>query len=952
MSNLEFDIEYRSSNQNYISNLQRGLNVKDFGAIGNGIADDTLAIQNAINQASDVGNTVYIGEGIYVISSTLIIKNNVRVIGAGSGVTKFIYVGSGSCIEFDRFFVSTMNNCGISGISIEGDMTDTTNHGVNITTKYGLNKSFFKDLDFKKIGGNIFHFETGIGATAKSVDGLSGSWASDQGANVTIDATNAEYSSHSDTSIKLSVSAGATADYLATKTFSSTDFYNLATSGRTSLATDLLIYIRPSITLYPGDIQFTFETGSVLETMDLPRRLQANKWHRVLIPYVNTSLTATKFRVKMAVDVGAFNLWLDEIQSVSMGKANSDNPWWNQYIDFKNIRSGYFDHTKRCYGHGIYAMGGFSTNTFTNCGLQSKKGNKIIKYGTIIPENNKFITVDPQAINNTVTLSRGDSAWTAVSTKSTCSVDSTLSASKIVVADEPTADVGQIVATFSVDDMTTVSGAVNLYECDVVHLNWRVDTKTLVAGTFQFILSDIPDCSNVLETIDIPAVTSDTQTRFNIGLKNKVKEVKYIGLKKAIDCGTGTTTVYIKDFMGVHLFTTTELTGTSTFNYNNRAVVTTCEDGVWTSKTNTTTTEDNSVYVKGSKSTKIAVADAFTTGVVSDAVPAFTYDSGNFTHLCFWLRSSVALSAGDYRFRLNNSNHEYSIPAMPANIWTFLCYPILTAPGNVTKLELNQSVDKGAMDLYIDQVILFKNEDNGFYLLNTINTSFDNCYFEAIGQYDDYSSMAAIMIDGFANKNTNLRNCLLSASKLPVRNFKALNTNLSDNTFNYTTGSVINSPLCDIINFTSTDYIILGKNERLDSNARTYLIDNVNNSGSMIRAIGLNRYTDSWRDVGRTRPSVTQSGDYTLALTDAETIQKCTKATAQALTIPPDSSVNFPINTVIEVYQYGAGQVTLTPGSGVTLRSAIGLKTSAQYAKCEIRKIAQNEWLCSGGLVV
>jgi hypothetical protein len=58
-------------------------NVKDYGAIGNGIADDTTAIQNCINAAQTAHGTVYIPHGTYKITSTLVITNAVNVVGEG-----------------------------------------------------------------------------------------------------------------------------------------------------------------------------------------------------------------------------------------------------------------------------------------------------------------------------------------------------------------------------------------------------------------------------------------------------------------------------------------------------------------------------------------------------------------------------------------------------------------------------------------------------------------------------------------------------------------------------------------------------------------------------------------------------------------------------------------------------------------------------------------------------
>lgn len=55
------------------------LNVKDLGAIGDGVTDDTYAIQNAINNAN--GKTVFFPKGTYLVSNTLNLKSNTNLLG-------------------------------------------------------------------------------------------------------------------------------------------------------------------------------------------------------------------------------------------------------------------------------------------------------------------------------------------------------------------------------------------------------------------------------------------------------------------------------------------------------------------------------------------------------------------------------------------------------------------------------------------------------------------------------------------------------------------------------------------------------------------------------------------------------------------------------------------------------------------------------------------------------
>jgi len=95
-----------------------------------------------------------------------------------------------------------------------------------------------------------------------------------------------------------------------------------------------------------------------------------------------------------------------------------------------------------------------------------------------------------------------------------------------------------------------------------------------------------------------------------------------------------------------------------------------------------------------------------------------------------------------------------------------------------------------------------------------------------------------------------------------------------------------------------------------------------------------------------------QSGTtYTLVLGDAGKVIETTNAAAITLTVPPNSSVAFPIGTWIDIYQYGAGQITLTNGVGVTLRSADSkLKTRVQYSGITLVKRGTDEWMVFGDL--
>jgi len=90
---------------------------------------------------------------------------------------------------------------------------------------------------------------------------------------------------------------------------------------------------------------------------------------------------------------------------------------------------------------------------------------------------------------------------------------------------------------------------------------------------------------------------------------------------------------------------------------------------------------------------------------------------------------------------------------------------------------------------------------------------------------------------------------------------------------------------------------------------------------------------------------------YTLVLTDDGKIVEMNNASANTLTVPPNSSVAFPVGSQILVLQTGAGQTTVAAGSGVTVNSKDGnLKLSAQWCAATLIKRATDTWVVVGDL--
>lgn len=93
-----------------------------------------------------------------------------------------------------------------------------------------------------------------------------------------------------------------------------------------------------------------------------------------------------------------------------------------------------------------------------------------------------------------------------------------------------------------------------------------------------------------------------------------------------------------------------------------------------------------------------------------------------------------------------------------------------------------------------------------------------------------------------------------------------------------------------------------------------------------------------------------QAASYTLVLSDRNKIVEMGVGTANTLTVPPDSTVLFPTGTHITIIQTGAGQCTVTQGSGVTINATPGRKLRAQWSGATLIKRAADTWVLIGDL--
>lgn len=144
------------------SKLRDVVSVKDFGAVGNGVANDTAAIQAAINAvASAGGGTVLVPKGSYICTTTITLKIGVNLVGEGT-VHHAFYVNpaytktgsvllvtgpaSGDCIKFEG---NVKGHFGIYNLSVFDNGSAAIRSVCNIS---GVLHPRLEDVEFACVG--------------------------------------------------------------------------------------------------------------------------------------------------------------------------------------------------------------------------------------------------------------------------------------------------------------------------------------------------------------------------------------------------------------------------------------------------------------------------------------------------------------------------------------------------------------------------------------------------------------------------------------------------------------------------------------------------------------------------------------------------------------------------------------------------------------------------------
>jgi hypothetical protein len=148
--NVEYDPPFTGSvPTNAEAKLAQTVSVKDFGAVGDGVTDDTQAIQDAINAVeANNGGTLYFPTGIYLVTAPIEANNSViHLLGDGVKATTILANHtSGPAIQIKWYF------SGIASMTIEGS---AARRAASAGTNYGIYFPTDPLLVFSRFGNYV-----------------------------------------------------------------------------------------------------------------------------------------------------------------------------------------------------------------------------------------------------------------------------------------------------------------------------------------------------------------------------------------------------------------------------------------------------------------------------------------------------------------------------------------------------------------------------------------------------------------------------------------------------------------------------------------------------------------------------------------------------------------------------------------------------------------------------
>lgn len=178
-NNVEYDPPFTgalTSDYTVEDKLAQIISVKDFGAVGDGVANDSAALQAALTAGA--GKAVYFPGGTYLTNATLTVPADTTIYGDGYGSVVYQNTRERNVFVLD-------NNCTAQGLRLQGDGVTSgggsfqLNNGIYAVSKrnikvlncflhaFEFNGVYLDDCDNTEIFGNYFWgnaYSTGTGS--------------------------------------------------------------------------------------------------------------------------------------------------------------------------------------------------------------------------------------------------------------------------------------------------------------------------------------------------------------------------------------------------------------------------------------------------------------------------------------------------------------------------------------------------------------------------------------------------------------------------------------------------------------------------------------------------------------------------------------------------------------------------------------------------------------------
>lgn len=140
---------------NVAAKLEQVVSVKDFGAAGDGITDDTAAIQAAVN--SGAGGVVFFPEGIYLISDAISVPANTHLQGTGVGsvIKSLTLVNGGSGFGCRQLDIRAVAGVRVSDIKFDGGSLTGLTAGMRSILCYEATDYIIQDCVFVTPGAAV-----------------------------------------------------------------------------------------------------------------------------------------------------------------------------------------------------------------------------------------------------------------------------------------------------------------------------------------------------------------------------------------------------------------------------------------------------------------------------------------------------------------------------------------------------------------------------------------------------------------------------------------------------------------------------------------------------------------------------------------------------------------------------------------------------------------------------